>query len=297
MRDIKRLLVAIDLHRAGTTLTAGSCIAMDHTAELAKRIGCRVVLFHARADALASAGIVLEQEAARLRALGIEAAVAMREGPAWLAIVRHVQRERIDLVLTGRRNERDHDARRIGSVARELLSNCPCPVWVAKLGGSVAPRRVLAISDLSPIGERVIETAAFVAGRYGAELHIAHAFQLAMPARVDESADIGRLVAREREERTRRLAEPLSRSEAAPRAVFHALRGSAPQVLLECAARIQPELVVMGALSHTGFTGKLIGSTAEQLLRRLDASLLVLKPDDFVCPVGGAYQRAHDAHR
>jgi universal stress protein E len=278
MRDVKRLLVAIDLHRGGTVLTAGSCIAMDHAAELAKRVGCRVVLFHATAPgavdeaeplvaqgALACAERVLEQEAARLRALGVEAAVAIREGPAWLAIVRHVLNERIDLVLTGRRSERSHDAHRIGSVAMELLRKCPCPVWVAKLGGAAAPRRVLAACDRSPISERVIEYAAFVASAYGAELHVAH-----------EGPVAGR------------LADPIARCEPAPPVVFHALRGSAAQALLECAARIEADLVVMATLSRGGPSIKLVGSTAGRLLRHLDASLLVLKPDDFVCPVASA---------
>jgi universal stress protein E len=235
--------------------------------------------------ALACAERVLEQEAARLRALGVEAVVAIREGPAALAVIRQVLSERIDLVLTGRRSERSHDAHRLGSVALELLRQCPCPVWVARLGGSAAPRCVLAASDLSPIGERVIGYAAFVARRYGAGLHIAHAFQAPVAARLDTKADVEQIVGRERDARTRRLAEQLARSEPAPPAVFHVLRGSAPQVVLECAARIEADLVVMGSISHGGLEGRLVGSTAEQLLRQLDGSLLALKPDDFACPV------------
>ena len=272
MRDVKRLLVAIDLHRGGTVLTAGSCIAMDHAAELSKRVGCRVVLFHAMAPgearepepfvaqgAFACAERVLEQEAARLRALGVEAAVAIREEPAGLAIIRHVLSERIDLVLTGRRSERSHDAHRIGSVAMELLRKCPCPVWVAKLGGAVAPRRVLAASDRSPTGERVIEYAAFVASSYGAELHVAH-----------EGPDPERL-------------DSITRCAPVPRVELHRLRGSAAQALLECAARIEADLVVMGM--HGGPIEHLFGSAAERILPRLDASLFAIKPDQFVCPV------------
>jgi universal stress protein E len=138
---------------------------------------------------------------------------------------------------------------------------------VAKLGSAVVLRRVLAASDLSPTGERVIGYAAFVAARFGAALHVVHAFQL------------------ERDERMRRLAEQLARAEPVPKAELHVLRATPSQAVLDCCARVEPDLVVMGTLSHGGLGGRLVGSTAERLLGRLDVSLLTLKPEDFVCPV------------
>jgi nucleotide-binding universal stress UspA family protein len=264
MRDVKRLLVAIDLHRDATVLTAGSCIAMDHAVELSKRVGCRVLLLHAMEPGtttepepfvaqghLARAERVLEQEAARLHALGVEATAAVREGPACLAILDHVRSESIDLVLTGRRSERSHDAHRIGSVAMELLRKCPCPVWVAKLGGAATPHRVLAAIGRSPIGGRVIEYAAFVASAYSAELHVAHDGPL-----------------------TERLADRIAPCQLATPAVFHALRGSAAQALLECAARVEADLVVMGTPDSS--IARLFGSTAERVLSRLEVSLLAI---------------------
>ena len=46
-----------------------------------------------------------------------------------------------------------------------------------------------------------------------------------------------------------------------------------------------PDLLVMGSLSRGGRAGVLVGETAERLVARLDCSMLVLKPDDFVSPV------------
>ena len=41
----------------------------------------------------------------------------------------------------------------------------------------------------------------------------------------------------------------------------------------------------MGSISCGGVAGVLVGNTAERIFDRLDCSLLVVKPEDFVCPL------------
>jgi len=41
----------------------------------------------------------------------------------------------------------------------------------------------------------------------------------------------------------------------------------------------------MGTLSRTGISGLLIGNTAEKVLRQVDCSVLIVKPDGFITPV------------
>lgn len=282
MRDVRRLLLAIDLHRDGRTLTAGGCFAADQAAELAKRIGCAVVVLHAVAseDAASDETVVrhvLEQQAQRFRSLGVDAEVALiASEPAGRAIVAYALRNRIDLLVAGRRNERTQGTFHLGSVSQNLVHDCHCPVWVVKPGGSAAPRRVLAASDLSPVGERVLEYAAFVASHWGAELHVLHSFE-PLPDEI--------LVQNQRDACTRRLTAQLARI-AAPRATqFHVGPGEASDAVLAWSSRIDADLVVMGTLSRGGVRRLLLGNTAERLLGRLDTSLLAVKPDDFVCPV------------
>src|SRR5262245_53017909 len=168
MRDVPRLLVAVDLHRDGTTLTAGSCLAVDHAAELVKQLDAEVVLLHsigpnAVADGSSQYAVAaertLDQLADRFRGLGVAARVAISVDAPWRAVGRRVICDRIDLVFVGRRNEASQLPLGLGSVSRQLVRKCPSTVWVAK-PGDPAPRRVLAASDLSPVGERVVEYAA-----------------------------------------------------------------------------------------------------------------------------------------
>jgi universal stress protein E len=293
MLDVHRLLVAIDLHRDGATLTAGSCFATDQAVELAKHLGGQVVLLHAmHPDRPAKhrpedvgpedvAGHTLDQVADRFRSIGVLAEVAITEEAPGLAIVERVIRDRIDLVFVGRRNERSQGPMALGSVSSQLLRSCPCAVWVAKPGSDVAPRRVLAASDLSATSERVIEYAAFVAGHYDAELHVVHAFQLRASAELEGRVGADLFLRAEREQRVHRLTQQVERASGARATAIHAVNARPSEAIRDRSRRLQPDLVVMGTATRR----RIVGDTAMRLLARLDCSLLTVKPDDFVCPV------------
>jgi universal stress protein E len=297
MIDVRRMLVAIDLHRDGGTLTAGSCFATDQAAEFAKHLGAEVVLVHStRPDwavgrsteppaAADSAKRTLDQVADRFRAIGVSTAVEISDETPWRAIIRRVLRDRIHLVFAGRRNEQSHAPLHLGSVSSHLLRRCPCAVWVAKPECDLAPRRVLAASDLSPVGERVIDYAAFIAGRYHAELHVVHAFQLRRGAELEGWTGIEPFLRRERDERARRLTEQVDLAGGAPSLSVHAVPGSPAKAILDLNAELKPDLVVMGTVSRGRARSRLVGNTALRVLGKLDGSLLAVKPEDFVCPV------------
>lgn len=302
MYDIRRILVALDLHPGGRTLTAGSCSAADQALALARVLAAEVVLFHSSAadeawdsqqqeyvevagESPESRRPAIEEVARRFRAAGVDTRVVTRAETAWLAIVQCVLRERIDLVVAGKRSQRVRDGRRLGSVSSKLLRKCPCAVWVAKPESAAAPRRVLAASDLSRVGERVIDYAGFVAAHFGAALHVVHAYQLPLEKQLEGAEQVADFDRREREQRTRRLEAEVARTKGAPVVSYHVGRTSPSQAILACVARLDPDLVVMGTVSRGGVPGLLVGNTAERLLGRLDCSLLCVKPDDFVCPV------------
>jgi universal stress protein E len=303
MRDLRRLLLALDLHRDGRTLTAGSCTAADQALELATHLdGSEVLLLHSTADDESwdegertyqnvpeappeARRPVIEEVADRFRAAGVSASVASTSESPWLGIVRTVLRERIDLVVAGKRSEHHHGGHILGSVSMKLLRKCPCAVWVAKPGGHVALRRVLAASDLSPVGERAVGYAAWLASHFHAALHVVHTYQIPLAVQMDTEESVAEFDRRETEERTRQLEAQVSKTPGATSVSFHVARTSPTRAILECTEHVDPDLVVMGTISRGGIAGFLVGNTAERVLPRLDVSLLTVKPDDFVCPV------------
>jgi nucleotide-binding universal stress UspA family protein len=66
---------------------------------------------------------------------------------------------------------------------------------------------------------------------------------------------------------------------------IHILKGRAGYLIPEVSRKLGIELIVMGTVSRTGIEGLFIGNTAEEILERVDCSVLAVKPDGFVTPV------------
>ena len=187
--------------------------------------------------------------------------------------------------LAGKRTGVHSDDRKLGTVARKLLRICPCAVWLEDPRESRDPSVILAATDLTPVGNRVVELSASVADAVGAKLHVVHAYSMSMQTQL-EMKDARR--SDERQERDRAIAHigrVLATTPIAAAADVHVGLTSPTQAVLEGVARLRPGLVVMGTVSRGGIPGLLTGNTAERLIDRIDCALLTVKPKDFVCPV------------
>ena len=65
----------------------------------------------------------------------------------------------------------------------------------------------------------------------------------------------------------------------------HLLKGDADLVISQLAHKKRMELLIMGTVARTGIPGFLIGNTAEEVLRKVNCSVLTVKPKGFVTPV------------
>ena len=155
--------------------------------------------------------------------------------------------------------------------------------WLVDPRHEPDPQRLLAATDLSPVGDRVLQRASQVAQKAGAELHVVHAFQLTMSAQLE--ADEAGYIERVGSEATRSIRENLDRLGYEDEPQLHVGLTTPTHAILECVKRYDTDLVVIATISRGGVAGLLLGNTAERLLQRLDTSLLTVKPADFVCPV------------
>jgi universal stress protein E len=287
----RRIAAGVDLGASRRGPTPGSRRALDEARALARRWGSRLTLVHSsRADEhwdpehgwvfvdgnAPGSGAVLE---ALAREVGAELRV-VHEDPD-LALARLAQRGEADLVVVGKRSVPGVDGRRLGSVALKCLRSCPCPVWVVDPDASPGPRRVLAATDLSPVGDRVLEAAAAVAA--DAELHVLHALQVPLSAQMEDAESTWIAGARWRAEA--HVARRLAGTPWAGKVTLHVAPTSPTEAILDAARALVPDLVVLGTISRGGLAGLLVGNTAERVLPHLDGSLLVVKPADFVSPI------------
>jgi universal stress protein E len=227
----------------------------------------------------------LEAVAEEFRAKSIPVELALSEECAWLAIVRCVLRDNIDLVIVGKRSTNGAAKHLIGSVSMKLLRKCPCAVWVIKPGSSAQARRILAATDLSDVGQQAVEYAAYVAGQWGAELHVVHAIQMPFSTQFEGAESERDFERRESRAAIEKLRKQLAAVSFEGEPAFHVGVTSPTNAILGCVDRIDPDLVMMGTVSRGGLAGVIVGNTAERLLNRLDCSLFTVKPSDFVCPV------------
>jgi universal stress protein E len=295
----RHAVVGVDLAPGSGALTRGSLAALDHVRWLSQATALACTLLHSTAGdehfdggergyrwaAGPAPREALEAAARDLAAAGVKAELEVTEERAWLAITRRVLRAPADLVIVGKRSETDPGGPRLGSQTQKLLRNCPCAVWAVGPGVAPPPRCILAATDLTQVGDTVLERAGRLARRAAAELHVVHAFQLSMEAQLRGEALRDAYVRRTTAHASERIRRGLAALDPDLAAHLHVGLASPTRAVLECCARLSPDLVVMGTVSRGGVAGLLVGNTAERLLPRLDTSLLTVKPADFVCPI------------
>lgn len=298
MQQIRRIVVGLDSTQSGA-LTEGARRALEQARWIAQRAEGHVTLVHSmRADehwdpvdenfvAHPARDASADVEAARdsLVGDGIDVELALADERAWLAIVRQALRETADLVIVGKRAELQHDGRRLGSVSQNVMRKSPCAVWVVKPGTQPAPSTLVAATDLTAVGTRVVGFAAMLADACGGTLHVVHAVALPLSVQLEGNEEETRYLEEARSSVRAQIERELAEFSLAAKAEVHVGLTSPTRAILECEARLSPDLVVMGTISRGGVAGLVVGNTAERLIARLDCSILAVKPADFVCPV------------
>jgi universal stress protein E len=289
--------------------------AIIRTAEIARRSGAAVELFHGLGDpsylrTLTPAGghemrAVMREAAAgaRLRLQRLASAkpfaglpVSMHlewDHPAWAAIVRRAQRIGADLVVTETHGHGRTARWLFGSVDWELVRACPCPLLIVRSRGMRRNGSVLAAIDPlhshdkpARLDRAILRQAAGLARLLRGPLHVAHTWlplTMVLPASpaVAEPmyvpAEAARSYQRAIARGFKRLTQPLRIG--ARR--LHLARGDVESELPAIARSVRASTVVMGAVSRSGLKNLIIGHTAQRLMDRLPSDVLVIKPPGF----------------
>lgn len=219
-------------------------------------------------------------------------------GVPFIKIIQHVHRYSFDLVIITAEGTGGLKQKLFGTTSMHLMRKCPCPVWVLKPSEHIRYRKILAAVDpvdtdnvAENLNRKIMELAVSMAGIEEAGLHAVHVWDV-----VGESLLRGRggmsqehvsaMIAEEKEEHRRALEALLKQHPAeGVRIKSHLLRGDPGKIIPDFASKNGIDLLVMGTVSRHGIAGLLIGNTAEQVIQRVDASVLTVKPLGFVSPV------------
>ncbi len=183
-----------------------------------------------------------------------------------------------------------------GSVAKRLLRQCPCPVWVLKRDSYHKVHRILAAIDVEAedephreLNHRIMDIAFSIATNEEAELHVVSAWEVWMEASMRKHAGNQRIDHARKLHQTK-VTQAVDELHQVPNTNvelvhMHLEEGAAANVIRSVANEIQPDLLVMGTVCRTGIAGVVIGNTAETVLSEANCSVLALKPAGFVCPL------------
>ncbi|MCU0232636.1 MAG: universal stress protein [Thermoanaerobaculales bacterium] len=151
---------------------------------------------------------------------------------------------------------------------------------------SALPKTVLAATDFSEPAEAAARLARELAGSFAARFHMLHVIVLLEDPHLEEShrRQLDELVATADEARRKVLAEkPPDSAEVA--VVPHLVRGIAPgETIVEVAANVGADLIVVGTHGRRGLSHLLLGSVAERVVRTAGRSVLTVRGDAAVIP-------------
>lgn len=212
-----------------------------------------------------------------VRAIGPEAAsdaeIQIEHGTPHVVIISRSEAARADLIVVGA------SAPKVGREAERVVRYAHAPVLVARSGPTTG--HILAATDFSDAALPAVKAAADWTRRRRSSLTLLHVVDLrplmtqpdlggavAVPltAEVEDSLIAS---ARERVERALRRVRVAGRGLVAT--------GDPAAVILEQAARLAAELVVLGTAGATGLTRLVLGSVAETVVHRAPCSTLVVR--------------------
>jgi len=285
-----------------TDFSAGSEAALVRGAAMAARSGAALHLLHADVlfrssgdgaapDASPSSALRVRAERFAARVLGVDGAEALdalrvavvRDVTASAAILRYAEEAHADLLVVGTHGRSGLRRLLLGSVAEAVVAGAPCPVLtVPHRAAEAVPgpgHPVMVAVDFTDRSRAALAAGRALAALFGAEVELVHVVRDAGPypgfspnilALVDYDPEQGAAT----RERLARFAETIA---GPPPAALHVGLGAPGHVVTAMAAERRAGALVMGTHGRTGLAHALIGSVAEDAIRRSPCPVLTLK--------------------
>jgi universal stress protein E len=316
MAIFNRILVAVK------ELDGKPLPAVLKAAQLARAFGSRLELFHglttplytdtalAREQRFCSLEQDLRQKALRrleaiadrLRVHSIKVSVSAEwDYPAHEAIIRRAQAIKPDLIVASLHAGRHRMPWLLRLTDWELVRSSPVPVLLVKNPHPYRRCAVLAAIDPShehakprQLDKGILQVGKKLSVALRGSLHAVHAYSRFPVGLPPEGMTPGTLEAMQEDaERTAQLRFSRSlRSARIARSRQYLIARPPIEAIAEASRNSHCEMVVMGAISRSGYKRLLIGNTAEQILDALTCDIMVIKPTNFRSDVSRASRGA-----
>ncbi len=167
----------------------------------------------------------------------------------------------------------------------KLLRYCPTPVLLVKTAKPWTGGVILAAIDVGNTdGEHrtlhatIINHGYEIASLADGKLHVISAHPSAMLSAADPAFQLKETI----EARYRDACKQFQEEFQIPDAQLHVEEGPADALIPRVCHQLKAVVTVIGTVARTGFSGALMGNTAEVVLDTLESDVLVLKPNDII---------------
>jgi universal stress protein E len=307
MSPFRRILVAVKDPWSRSTPT------LAKAAQLARGLGARVQLFHALSEPLyvdvaEAEGVSLSEleRAAHARAAGRLETLAQRLGrsgiraestvewdfPPHEAVIRAARRFDADLIVAERHATAHHLAWMLRFTDFELLRLAPMPILLVKARRAYDHPAILAAVDPThayakplELDRDILSCAAQITRALRGSLHAVYAYDpLPVPA-MEAGLALSDEISVEMESRAKKSLARALNGTAIPQSRRHVVAQHPIDAIQGAVARVGCGIVVMGAISRSGFKRLVLGNTAERVFDELPCDVLVVKPKRFASRV------------
>ncbi|MCS5707911.1 universal stress protein [Candidatus Berkiella cookevillensis] len=215
-----------------------------------------------------------------------------------IRIIRHVLRNQHDLVI------KDVEAVEKGfkSIDMELLRKCPCAVWLCRpnVRANLQKGIHLAVAidaeseeqSAHDLSLRLLKLSHSLADTYGEELNVVSCWDYELEDYLRHNLWVNmpeeklqNLITEVQTKNHHALDSLIKESKISGKINIGHFKGLPDQVIPNYVLEKNIDLLIMGTVSRTGIQGFLIGNTAENVVQKINCSLLALKPNGFVSSV------------
>ena len=166
----------------------------------------------------------------------------------------------------------------------QMLRECPAPVLLVAEKKWHRAKPVLVTLDLSSnvatkkaLNNKVLTIAKALAEALQVELEIITAIEIPTLLSDLDLVDPIAFVKDAKEDMKPQI-KKLAAAHGIPEKAFHCKRGPVERVITSRAAKVRAQIVVMGTVARKGVKARLLGNTAEKVLRHMKTDVLAIKP-------------------
>lgn len=213
-------------------------------------------------------------------------------------IIQCAMQNKHDLVIKEAESQEGKDG--FKSIDMALLRKCPCPVWLSRPIKESRDKIQVAVAidpkDNEPpalaLSKEMLVLSGSIADHCSGELQIISCWDYPNEGLIRGNVFLG--ISDEK------LDQSIQSEEQAHRAALESLiksttlsgkyqmnhiRGTADKEIPAFVKNHKIDILIMGTVARTGLEGFFIGNTAENIIQKLNCSVLALKPHGFISPV------------